>query len=69
MALPQDIDRLAAVENAIDDALDQPRSHTVTGSYVYESWSLRDLEHERSVLVRRIARKCGLTNTVSSGGH
>lgn len=69
MALADDVERLYAVENAIDDALDQPKSHTVTGSFVYESWSLKELEDERARICRRICRKAGLTNAVSHGGN
>ncbi len=69
MPVEETIERLRAVENAIDDALDQPRSHTVTGSYVYESWTLEELNRERARLVRRLVRDCGGSRTISSGGR
>lgn len=69
MPLESDIDALRSCENAIAEAVGGPKTHTVTGAFVYESWSLEALERERTRLSRRIAAKCGLTRTVSQGGH
>lgn len=69
MALADEIARFRAVENAISDALDQPRAHTVTGAFQYESWSLKSLEEERERLSMRIIRMSGGSHTVSQGGN